>query len=78
LIHPGFLLLLFALKLLANSLTQGSGASGGIFSPYLFVGATLGGAYALLLAPLMLSVRCIHPPGRFPRRARLLGYFAPG
>jgi CIC family chloride channel protein len=53
LLHPGFLLLLFALKLLATSLTLGSGASGGIFSPSLFVGATLGGAYALLLAPLI-------------------------
>ena len=53
LLHPGFLLLLFALKLLATSLTLGSGASGGIFSPSLFLGATLGGAYAMLLAPLI-------------------------
>jgi CIC family chloride channel protein len=51
LLHPSFLLLLFALKLLATSLTLGSGASGGIFSPSLFMGATLGGAYAVLLAP---------------------------
>ena len=53
LLHPSFLLLLFALKLLATSLTLGSGASGGIFSPSLFMGATLGGAYAVLLAPLI-------------------------
>lgn len=52
LLHPGFLLLLFALKLLATSLTLGSGASGGIFSPSLFMGACLGGAYALLIAAL--------------------------
>ena len=43
------LLLLFALKLFATSLTLGSGASGGVFSPALFLGATLGGAYGILL-----------------------------
>ncbi len=42
-----FLLVLFALKLLTTSLTLGSGASGGVFSPALFLGATLGGAYGL-------------------------------
>ena len=44
------LVLLCAAKLLATSLTLGSGASGGIFSPALFMGATLGGAYGVLLA----------------------------
>lgn len=39
-----FLALLFALKLLATSLTLGSGASGGVFSPALFLGATAGAA----------------------------------
>lgn len=43
------LVLLFALKLVATSLTLGSGASGGIFSPALFLGATLGGAYGIVL-----------------------------
>ncbi len=43
------LLLLFALKLLSVSLTLGSGASGGIFSPGLFMGATLGGAYGIII-----------------------------
>jgi CIC family chloride channel protein len=43
------LLLLFALKLLAVSMTLGSGASGGIFSPGLFMGATLGGAYGIAI-----------------------------
>lgn len=42
----GVLLLLALLKLLATSLTLGSGASGGIFSPALFIGATLGAAFA--------------------------------
>jgi CIC family chloride channel protein len=44
-----FLLLLYVCKLLATSLSLGSGASGGIFSPSLFMGATLGGAFAGLL-----------------------------
>ena len=43
------LLLLFTLKLFATSLTLGSGASGGVFSPALFLGATLGGAYGVFL-----------------------------
>jgi CIC family chloride channel protein len=43
------LLLLFAAKLLATSLTLGSGASGGIFSPSLYMGAALGGAYGIVV-----------------------------
>ncbi len=41
------LFLLAAVKLLAVSLTLGSGASGGVFSPGLFMGATLGAGLAL-------------------------------
>jgi len=44
-----FLLLLYVCKLLATSLSLGSGSSGGIFSPSLFMGATLGGAFAGLV-----------------------------
>jgi CIC family chloride channel protein len=47
--NPYMMLTLFVLKLLATSLTLGSGASGGIFSPALFMGATLGGAYGIIL-----------------------------
>jgi CIC family chloride channel protein len=43
-----FLALLFASKLAATSLSLGSGSSGGIFSPSLFMGATLGGAFGAL------------------------------
>ena len=43
------MILLFALKLLATSLTLGSGASGGVFSPSLFIGATLGAAYGAVI-----------------------------
>ena len=50
---PLFLLLLFAAKLLATCLTLGSGGSGGVFSPALFLGATLGAAYADALDLLM-------------------------
>jgi CIC family chloride channel protein len=51
--QPALLLvLLCAAKLLATGLTLGSGASGGIFSPALYIGATLGGGYGFLLARL--------------------------
>ncbi len=40
---PMLLVILFAAKLLATSISLGSGASGGVFSPLLFIGATLGG-----------------------------------
>ncbi len=46
---PSLLLLLLVAKLLATSLTLGSGASGGVFSPSLFLGATLGAACGVLL-----------------------------
>jgi CIC family chloride channel protein len=45
LVSIGLLLGLFAAKLFATSVSLGSGASGGIFSPSLFMGATLGGAF---------------------------------
>lgn len=45
----GFLLLLFVAKLFATCVCLGSGSSGGIFSPSLFMGASLGAALALVL-----------------------------
>jgi chloride channel protein, CIC family len=42
----GLLGLLFVCKLAATSLSLGSGSSGGIFSPSLYMGATLGAAFA--------------------------------
>lgn len=44
-----FLVVAFVGKLLGTSLTLGSGGSGGIFAPSLFMGATLGGAFGVLL-----------------------------
>ncbi|HWE77814.1 MAG TPA: chloride channel protein [Pseudolabrys sp.] len=52
----GLLVLLFGCKLLATSLSLGSGSSGGIFSPSLFMGATIGGAFAALLSALHLPM----------------------
>ncbi len=43
-------------KALATSLSLGSGSSGGIFSPSLFMGATLGGGFAALLNAAGLSI----------------------
>lgn len=51
------LLLIFA-KLLATCLTLGSGGSGGVFAPSLFIGAMLGGSYGHLvhwLAPEIVT-----------------------
>src|SRR5579859_3033876 len=42
----GLLALLFVLKMMATSISLGCGASGGIFSPSLYLGATLGAAFA--------------------------------
>ncbi len=52
----GLLILLFFCKLLATSLSIGSGASGGIFSPSLFMGATIGGAFGAILSALPLPL----------------------
>jgi chloride channel protein, CIC family len=41
---------LYVGKLAATSISLGSGASGGIFSPSLFMGATLGGAFGALIS----------------------------
>jgi len=46
------LLLLAVLKIIATSVTIGSGASGGAFMPSLFIGATLGAAFGELMAPI--------------------------
>jgi CIC family chloride channel protein len=45
-----FLLLLAASKLFATSVSLGSGSSGGVFSPSLFIGAMLGAAIASLIS----------------------------
>jgi chloride channel protein, CIC family len=51
---PWLLLILYAAKLGATSISLGSGASGGVFSPSLFMGATIGGAFGAL-------IEAVHP-----------------
>ncbi len=46
------LVLLAVVKTLVVSISLGSGASGGIFSPHLYIGAALGGAYGIFLSRL--------------------------
>lgn len=55
-IAVGMLVLLVFLKMLATSLTLGSGNSGGIFAPSLFMGAVAGGAYGFLMNYLFPEV----------------------
>ena len=48
----GLLFGLFAAKIFATNVSLGSGASGGIFSPSLFMGATLGAAFGTIVTAL--------------------------
>jgi CIC family chloride channel protein len=50
-----FLLALTFAKLVATAITFGAGGTGGVFTPALFIGATLGGSYAVALGHLMPS-----------------------
>jgi chloride channel protein, CIC family len=52
----GLLFLLFVCKGLATTTSLGSGSSGGVFSPSLYMGATLGGAFGALLTLLHLPI----------------------
>jgi len=46
--HPWILLLLCAAKLFSTGVTIGSGASGGVFSPSLFIGVTFGACFGII------------------------------
>jgi chloride channel protein, CIC family len=59
--HPNLMVMLFAAKLLVTVLTLGSGASGGVFSPSLFMGAVLGGAYAILINHMLPGLQLAAP-----------------
>jgi chloride channel protein, CIC family len=52
----GFLFILMISKLLATSISLGSGSSGGIFSPSLVMGAALGGAFASVLQIILPGI----------------------
>jgi len=47
---PAFLMMLFVLKMLATSISLGGGASGGVFSPSLLLGAALGASFGSLMS----------------------------
>ena len=49
----GLLALLFVLKMVATTVSLGCGASGGIFSPSLYLGATLGAAFAAAMGLIL-------------------------
>ncbi|RLI82520.1 hypothetical protein DRP07_05080 [Archaeoglobales archaeon] len=53
-------LALVFLKILATSITLGSGGSGGIFAPSLFIGSMLGAAYGMVLQMLFPTVVSNH------------------
>ena len=57
LVGAGLLFLLFLCKLVATTLSLGSGSSGGIFSPSLFMGATIGGAFAAALSAALATLQ---------------------
>jgi CIC family chloride channel protein len=70
---PALLGLLFALKLLATSVSLGSGASGGIFSPSLYLGATLGAGFALLVGRFLPGAGLQAPSAAIVGMAAMVG-----
>ena len=71
--NPGFLLMLCGLKLIATCLTLGSGASGGVFSPALFMGATFGAAYGQILTAIFPDINISVPTFAIAGMAALVG-----
>ena len=69
----GLLILLFALKLLATTVSLGCGASGGIFSPSLFLGSTLGAAFASLAIHFLPNAGMTLPSAAIVGMAALVG-----
>jgi len=59
----GMLLILALLKMIATSVTLGSGGSGGIFAPSLFIGSMLGGAFGMIAHRLFPAI--IAPSGAY-------------
>jgi CIC family chloride channel protein len=67
------LVLLFALKLLATTVSLGCGASGGIFSPSLFLGATLGAAFASVATLVLPNAGLTLPSAAIVGMAGMVG-----
>jgi chloride channel protein, CIC family len=69
----GLLALLFVLKLLATTISLGCGASGGIFSPSLYLGATLGGAFAIAVGVIFPHAGITAPSAAIVGMAAMVG-----
>jgi chloride channel protein, CIC family len=69
----GLLALLFVLKLLATTISLGCGASGGIFSPSLYLGATLGGAFAIVVGAIFPHAGITAPSAAIVGMAAVVG-----
>jgi CIC family chloride channel protein len=69
----GLLALLFGLKMLATTISLGCGASGGIFSPSLYLGATLGGAFALAVGTILPHAGLSVPSAAIVGMAAMVG-----
>jgi CIC family chloride channel protein len=69
----GLLSLLFVLKLLATTISLGCGASGGIFSPSLYLGAALGAAFAAVAAAILPHAGLTIPSAAIVGMAAMVG-----
>jgi chloride channel protein, CIC family len=69
----GLLALLFVLKMLATTISLGCGASGGIFSPSLYLGATLGGAFAIVVVAIFPHAGISAPSAAIVGMAAMVG-----
>lgn len=67
----GMLLVLTLFKVLATTMTLGTGGSGGVFAPSLFVGATIGGGFGIALDAMGLM-----PESATPAQYALVGMAA--
>jgi CIC family chloride channel protein len=70
---PELLALLFGLKLLATTVSLGSGASGGIFSPSLYMGATLGAVFAAIVGHALPHAGLAAPSAAIVGMAAMVG-----
>ncbi len=69
----GLLALLFVLKMFATTISLGSGASGGIFSPSLYLGATLGGSFAVVVGKILPHAGLTVPSAAIVGMAAMVG-----
>ena len=69
----GLLALLFLLKMLATTISLGCGASGGIFSPSLYLGATLGAAFASAMGIVLPNAGLTLPSAAIIGMAAMVG-----